>query len=217
MLQLGTEERRMENNDRKEKRTNRILFLATVIPAILAVLAFFGLGTFKDVRNALFGAKEEDSAEERQGTDMGVDHTYEVIDHNDETLLVNRTIAESAGAEVVYGVKDALGRECGAALKLSEWGGTSYATYYIGDQYSRFTGILTAPEDTDSDVSYLFYAAVNNDPDQKVWTIDMSRSLKPTEINIDLTGCDYVTFVARMPESGIIYTTGALITEGKFE
>ena len=64
MLQLGTEERRMENNDRKEKRTNRILFLATGIPASLAVLAFFGLGTFKDVRNALFGAKEEDIAEE---------------------------------------------------------------------------------------------------------------------------------------------------------
>ncbi len=211
----------MEENDRTEKRTSRILYLAAVIPAVLAVLGFFGLNTFSDVRNAMFGSAKQESSQEVSSETTVPESDAEVFapaDSSDQTLLVNRTIAESSGAETVFHAKDALGRNCDEALKLSDWGSTSYATYYIGGEFSRFTGTVTAAEDTDESVpSYLFYVAVNNDPDQKVFTAEMTRAQKPVQLDIDVSGCDYITFVSRMPESGIIYTSGVLITEGRFE
>lgn len=190
-----------------------------VIPAIIVILGFFGINQIWDIGNLFSGCRtKEEAAPVIESKPSETSSSDSITVSSDESLLINRTIAESSGAEVVYGVSDALGQKHDAALKLSEWGGVSYATYYLGGEYTRFTGMLSAPEDTDSGPTYTFYAAVNNDPDQKVLIIeDMSRAHAPTPVEIDVTGCDYITFVSRMPDSGIIYTTGVLIYDGRLE
>lgn len=70
----------------------------------------------------------------------------------------------------------------------------NYTTFYLGDNFTRFIETLSCPNDLSYDGTYAFKIWLDDEKDQPVVDMTMSRSTPPTLLDLDVTGHDTITF-----------------------
>ncbi len=70
----------------------------------------------------------------------------------------------------------------------------SLAAFYLGSGYSRFVGTLSCPDDISGTDSWQFLVWLDDEKDEPVVDMIMSRSMPPTLLDIDVAGHETITF-----------------------
>lgn len=70
----------------------------------------------------------------------------------------------------------------------------SLAAFYLGSGYSRFVGTLSCPDVISGASSWRCLVWLDDQKDQPVVDMTMSRSTPPTLLDLDITGHDTITF-----------------------
>ena len=101
-------------------------------------------------------------------------------------------IVESDGATLKSGAVDSLGNKYAKALVLSRYGQTPYAQYYLGGQYKQFKCQFAC--DDGSDKSEYRLEIYGDNDGLPIYSLDYTRALPVTPIEIDVTGVEFLTF-----------------------
>ncbi len=70
----------------------------------------------------------------------------------------------------------------------------SFTTFYLGDNFTRFIGTLSCPDDLAYNGGYSFKVWLDGEEEEPVIDMTMSRATPPTLLDIDVTGHETITF-----------------------
>lgn len=132
------------------------------------------------------------------------------VSANEVTELVSLHMMDSNNAQVQEDAVNSAGHTFDQAVWAVGSFSESYATYYLGGGYTRFMGTLSCPDELNNSETYDFIVYLDNDRTKPAAEFTMSRSTPPVALDIDLAGCDTITFLAA-EESRL---TGFLISDG---
>ena len=145
----------------------------------------------------------------------------EKIEKNMPTMIANMEIVESDYAEIKNEAEDTLGNKYIKALVLSRYGNTPYAQYYLGGQYKQFRCIFACSDAAGkSDYRLEIYG---DDEGMPIYSMNYTRALPVTPIEIDVTGIEFLTFKisggdgqrAGIIDSGVLYKELTNTTDNK--
>ncbi len=130
----------------------------------------------------------------------------------EDTLLVSQHMMSSAGAKILEDVVNSAGQVFDKAVWATGSYKESYATFYLGGNYSRFMGTVSCPDTLNNKDSYTFMVFLDDDKKQPAAEITLGRSTPPTLLDIDTAGHDTITFRAAKGDGD----TGFVISDGRF-
>ena len=128
-----------------------------------------------------------------------------------DTKITSMTIVERnhGNAGFYDSVEDTLGNKYNNALCLEYYTSPGYAAFYLGEKYKRFKGNFVCGDSYDGNYRFEIFGDNTNDP---IYTLDYSKSLPVTPIDIDVTGVDFITF--KVSSDAIFYS--GIVSDGTF-
>ncbi len=156
------------------------------------------------ISDGVFFASENDSTEVSRNTEEVVQDTkitsMKIVERNHNT----KTGFEDS-------MTDTLGNKYSNALCIGYFSGPSYAKFYLGGKYKVFKGNFSCGDESyNGDFRLDIYGDDTNDP---IYTLEYTRSLSATPLELDVTGVEFITFKISADDS--LYYDG-IISDGMF-
>ncbi len=156
------------------------------------------------ISDGVFFASENDSTEVPGGMEEVVQDTkitsMKIVERNHNT----KTGFEDS-------LTDTLGNKYNNALCIGYFSGPSYAKFYLGGKYKVFKGNFSCGDESyNGDFRLDIYGDDINDP---IYTLEYTRSIPVTPLELDVTGVEFITFKISADDS--LYYDG-IISEGMF-
>lgn len=193
------------NGDNSKKGKNKKNRKVAII-AIIAAIILLGIGTVIGIMKiGKIIAKLENPAkvENTENIDKNISENDTIEMESENTndsevadsgqAILKLKMVESEGAEIVNGIEDTLGNKYDNALQLYGYGKLPYVTYYLNREYSRFVGDFSCLEYQTIDNDNSFRLEIYGDDESLLYSIDYTRSLAVTPIDIDVTGVEFLT------------------------
>lgn len=129
----------------------------------------------------------------------------------EDDRLISHHLMESVNARVQEDAMNSAGQTFDQALVAVGSFSENLASFYLGQNYSRFTGTVSCPEDVNTAEAFDFIVFLDGDRENPVAEFTMSRSTPPVPLDIDVTGHDSISFLA----SEETRLTGFLVSDGE--
>ncbi len=129
----------------------------------------------------------------------------------EDDRLISHHLMESVNARVQEDAMNSAGQTFDQALVAVGSFSENLASFYLGQNYSRFTGTVSCPEDVKTNESFDFMVILDNDRKNPAAQFSLSRSTPPVPLDIDVTGHDSISFLA----SEETRLTGFLVSDGE--
>lgn len=134
-----------------------------------------------------------------------------------ESELSRLKIVSGKSAQFVGSTVNTLGDELTDVI-LIDGRTEAYATFYLGKKYSKLSVNVSCPNnDSISPGEYPFEIYTEDDPDRNiVYEMTLGRNAAVTNIELDVTDVDFITF--RVRRASVLYDfCGVILSDGKLE
>lgn len=177
---------------------NKNFLMGGLLVAVLAVGILSGWLLFgKKNQNAAAGPESQtvvSAANEAEENEPSEKTGESGILSDAGTDLCTLPLMNSANAKITENAVNSAGQTFDQAVTAKGRFNASLATFYLGSGYSRFVGTLSCPDDISEANSWRFLVWLDDEKDQPVVDMTMSRSTPPTPLDLDVTGHDTITF-----------------------
>ncbi len=193
--------------DKKKMPVWAVAAVLTVV--VIAGAMFFGKTVFapKDNGDASMSYSDESGESPASGS---LSESVVSAPSDKGVKLTSLNFVENANAEIKENVLNSLGDSFEEGVCLLGWSDSPYVRFYVGD-YERLTGNFSCPDElVDSESKFRLSIYLDDAEDSPVQTVDMSRTIAVTPLDIDVSGADFITFQL---ENTTGDTTGLLLTD----
>lgn len=136
--------------------------------------------------------------------------TQKSSDTPDKVKLTSQNFVAHEGAEIKKDVLNSLGQSFKEAISVHGWYIPSYVRFYVRD-YERLVGNFSCPDEmVESDDSFTLSIYLDDNMESPIQTLDMSRTIPSTPLDIDVSGADFITFYMENTSGDV---NGLLLTD----
>lgn len=128
-----------------------------------------------------------------------------------DTLLTSQHLMKSVNASIQEDAMNSAGQTFDKAVVAVGSYTENLAAFYLGQNYSRFTGTVSCPEQISHTEDYRFIIFLDDNKKEPAVEFTMNRGSSPVPVDIDLTGHETITFWTSRGNND----TGFLISDGQ--
>ncbi len=135
------------------------------------------------------------------------------VDEPKNMKISNMKMVETEDVAIRDGVEDTLGNKYDDAVEFSGYK-DSYVTYYLGGKYTRFVANYSCLDSFVSNDNSLKLEIFGDDENTALYSLDYTRRLPVTTIDIDVSGVEFMTIrVTSSAWNGGIISDGMLYAD----